>query len=150
MDIGRANLYEQVGRQAGLRIQVVIAGACNAEQSTFIYGDVCVSRHVRLFTIFTCFHTGCIEAGIECIEVFGIQLFLYTSKCFPEALEVYNFTGAEETDGVCNLRNIADYAQYIIVGRTCFLLCCDCVKTTWMSKKRILRCAAYRRLIKEL
>ena len=47
MDIGRANLYEQVGRQAGLRIQVVIAGACNAEQSTFIYGDVCVSRHVR-------------------------------------------------------------------------------------------------------
>ena len=48
MDIGRANLYEQVGRQAGLRIQVVIAGACNAEQSTFIYGDVCVSRHVRL------------------------------------------------------------------------------------------------------
>ena len=48
MDIGRANLYEQVGRQAGLRIQVVIAGACNAKQSTFIYGDVCVSRHVRL------------------------------------------------------------------------------------------------------
>ncbi|MCI5700708.1 MAG: AraC family transcriptional regulator, partial [Lachnospiraceae bacterium] len=36
------------GRQAGLRIQVVIAGACNAKQSTFIYGDVCVSRHVRL------------------------------------------------------------------------------------------------------
>ena len=27
MDIGRANLYEQVGRQAGLRMQVVIAGA---------------------------------------------------------------------------------------------------------------------------
>ena len=23
-------------------------GACNVEQSTFIYGDVCVSRHVRL------------------------------------------------------------------------------------------------------
>ena len=36
MDIGRANLYEQVGRQAGSRIQVVIARACNAEQSTFI------------------------------------------------------------------------------------------------------------------
>ena len=49
MDIGRATLYEQVGRQAGLRIQVAIAGACNAEQSTFIYGDVCVSRHVRGF-----------------------------------------------------------------------------------------------------
>ena len=48
MDIGRVNLYEQVGRQAGLRIQVVIAGACNTEQSAFIYGDVCVSRHVRL------------------------------------------------------------------------------------------------------
>ena len=27
MDIGRANVYEQVGWQAGLRIQVVIAGA---------------------------------------------------------------------------------------------------------------------------
>ena len=48
MDIGQANLYEQVSRQAGLRIQVVIAGACNAEQSNFIHGDVCVSRHVRL------------------------------------------------------------------------------------------------------
>ena len=36
MDIGRANRYEQVGRQAGLRISVVIAGAWNAEQSAFI------------------------------------------------------------------------------------------------------------------
>ena len=36
MDIGRANLYEQAGRQAGLRIQAAIAGACNAEQSAFI------------------------------------------------------------------------------------------------------------------
>ena len=48
MDIGRVDLYEQVGWQAGLQIQVVIAGAGNAEQSAFIYSAVCVSRYVRL------------------------------------------------------------------------------------------------------
>lgn len=47
MGIGRANLHEQTDRQAELRIQVAIVGARSAEQSTFIYDDVCVSGHVR-------------------------------------------------------------------------------------------------------
>ena len=47
-DICRASRYEQEGRQAGLRIPAAIAGVRSTEQSTFIYGDVCVSRHVRL------------------------------------------------------------------------------------------------------
>lgn len=45
MDIGRANPYEQAGRQAGLRIWVADAGVRSTEHLTFIHKDVCVSRH---------------------------------------------------------------------------------------------------------
>ena len=48
MDIGRTSQYEEAGRQPGLRILAAIAGAQSAEQSTFMDGDVCVSRHVSL------------------------------------------------------------------------------------------------------
>ena len=36
MDIGQASWYEQVGRQAGLRIPAAIVGGRSPEQSTFI------------------------------------------------------------------------------------------------------------------
>jgi len=36
MDIGQASWYEQVGRQAGLRIPAAIAGGRSPEQSAFI------------------------------------------------------------------------------------------------------------------
>ena len=48
LDIRRANLYEQVARQCGLRIQAAIAGVHRTEQSTFMPGGACASRHVRL------------------------------------------------------------------------------------------------------
>ena len=47
-DIGRASRYEYVGRQPGIRIQAAIAGVRSTEQSAFMHGDACVSRHVRL------------------------------------------------------------------------------------------------------
>ena len=47
VDIGRASQYEEAGRQPELRILAAIAGAQSAEQSAFMDGDVCDSRHVR-------------------------------------------------------------------------------------------------------
>ena len=43
MAIGRADPYEQVGREAGLRIWAAIVRARSAEQSTFIDCNVCFS-----------------------------------------------------------------------------------------------------------
>lgn len=83
-----------------------------------------------LFAIFACFHAWSIETGVECIKVFGIQLLLDASESFPEALEVYNFTGTEKADGVCDFRHIADYTEDIVIGRTGFLLWCESVGAT--------------------
>lgn len=83
-----------------------------------------------LFTIFARFHTWHIEAWVKCIEVLGVKLLLDTSEGFAEALEVDDFAGAEEFDRVSDFRNIADYTQDIIVGRTCLLLCCELIKAT--------------------
>ena len=38
MDIGRASLYEYIGRQPGIRLQAAIAGALSAEQSLLCRG----------------------------------------------------------------------------------------------------------------
>lgn len=77
-----------------------------------------------LFTVFAGFHTRHVKAWVKCIEVFGFQLFLDTAEGFTEALEVYDFTCAEEFNGISDFRNIADYAKDIVVGGTCFLFCC--------------------------
>ena len=34
-----------------------------------------------------------------------------------------NFSGAQEFDGIRNLRYIADYSENIVISRTGFLLC---------------------------
>ena len=64
MDIGRADPYEQAGRQAGLRIWAAIVGARSAEQSTYMIGDVCVSRHFRFVYVYKEFIEWIIEAAI--------------------------------------------------------------------------------------
>lgn len=77
-----------------------------------------------LFTVFAGFHTRHIKAWVKCIEVFGFQLFLDTAEGFTEALEVYDFTCAEEFNGVSDFRNIADHTEDVVIGGTCFLFCC--------------------------
>lgn len=53
-----------------------------------------------------------------------------TTLCFTEALEVDDFTGTKEFDRVSDFRNIADYTQNVIIGRTCLLLCCELTGAT--------------------
>lgn len=51
-----------------------------------------------------------------------------TTLCFTEALEMYDFPGAEELDGVRDFRNIADYAEDVVIGGACFLFCSQVFK----------------------
>lgn len=48
---------------------------------------------------------------------------------FTKALEVYDFSGAQESDGIDYVR-ILDHAEDIIVGASGLLLWCDVVRAT--------------------
>ena len=76
-------------------------------------------------------HTRLIEAGVEGIEVFGIQLFLNGTECFTESLEVNDFPGAEKFNGIGNFRDVTDNAKDVVVGGAGLLFWGDLVSTTY-------------------
>ena len=71
-----------------------------------------------------------IEAGIHIIYILLVQAVLHQPQCFAEALEMDDFPGAKEPDGVGDIRIVA-HAQDIVVGKAGLLLCCDRVRTTF-------------------
>ena len=62
------------------------------------------------------------------IEILGVQAFLDDAERFAKSLEVYDFPGAQEANGINNIR-VFDYPQDIVVSASRFLLCCDLVRT---------------------
>ena len=48
-------------------------------------------------------------------------MFLDTSERFTEPLVVDDLAGAQELNGICNLGDISDYAENIVVGAAGFL-----------------------------
>ena len=75
-----------------------------------------------LFAGFAGLHARSVKAGIEGIEILGIQLLLDTSECFPETLEMHDFSCSQEANGICNLRNILDHSKDVVIGTSGFLL----------------------------
>ena len=63
---------------------------------------------------------GIIKSWGKSIEVFGIKFFLNGLKSFPKSLEMNNFSGTQEFDGIRNLRYISDYSENIVISRTAF------------------------------
>ncbi len=72
-----------------------------------------------------------IEAGIHIIYILLVQAVLHQPQCFAEALEMDDFPGAKEPDGVGDIWIVA-HAQDIVVGKAGLLLCCDRVRTTFL------------------
>ena len=64
---------------------------------------------------------GIVKARIKRIEILCIQLFLYRAESFAEALVMNNLSCTKEFDGVCDLRNIPDYPQNIVISAPGFL-----------------------------
>lgn len=62
-----------------------------------------------------------VQAWVKCVEVFGIQLVSYAGERLPKALEVHNFPGPQEADGISHLR-VFYKPQNVVVGEAGFLL----------------------------
>ena len=80
--------------------------------------------------IFTGSFTGNIKTCIKCIEILFIQLFLKSTKCFTETLEVNDFPGSQESDRICYFRNIPYNPKNVVISGTSFLFWGDFVRTT--------------------
>ena len=79
--------------------------------------------------------TGCfaraVKARIESVEILFIKLFLYRTECFTETLEMHDFTSSQESDRICNFRNVTYYTKDVVISCTCFLFWGDLVSTTY-------------------
>ena len=62
-----------------------------------------------------------VESRIERVEVLGIQTILYDAQRFPEPLEVYDLSPAQESDRIADVV-VVDQAQDIVVGGAGLLL----------------------------
>ena len=65
-----------------------------------------------------------IKAGIEGVEVLGIQLILSQTQSFAETLEMHDFALTQELDGFTDIR-LFNQTQDIVIGAACFLFCCQ-------------------------
>lgn len=70
-----------------------------------------------------------IESGIHIINVLLVQFFPQNLERLSKALEVNNLTLPKEFNHIIYV-GIITQAQNVIVSGSCFLLCCNCVKTT--------------------
>lgn len=65
-----------------------------------------------------------VKAGVEGIEILGIQLILGNSYGIAESLIMHDLTGSEELDGITNV-GIVNKAQNVVVGNARLLFCCN-------------------------
>ena len=58
-----------------------------------------------------------VKTRVKGIEVFGVQVFLCNAKRIPEALEMYEFTLAQESNGIFHIWVVHE-TQNIIIGKS--------------------------------
>lgn len=63
-----------------------------------------------------------IKVWVICVEVFLVKIILDQTETFTETLKVYQFTLAEEADGIGNFCILCQ-TQDVIIGSAGFLLC---------------------------
>ncbi len=74
-----------------------------------------------------------IEGRIKRVEVFGVQAVLGQSQSFTKPLEVHNFAGAQEFNGVFYV-GVVGKAENIVVSGAGFLFCCELIRRTRCEK----------------
>ena len=109
---------------------------CRLCSSFYFRYDSCQTDFFSDPSLFTGGFARSIKARVKGIEIFGIKFFLNGLKSFPKSLEMNNFSGTQEFDGICNLRYISHYSENIVISRTGFLLWCNFVRTTIRIKIR--------------
>ena len=57
-----------------------------------------------------------VKGGVHCIEVLAVELILHLAQGFTEALEVHDFTLAQETDDVVYIGVIGQTQDVVISG----------------------------------
>lgn len=71
-----------------------------------------------------------VEFGIDGIKVFAVQLILYEPEPLAETLIMYDFTLAEESYRVYDIR-VVSQPENVVVGNASLLLCCNHIRTTF-------------------
>ena len=70
-----------------------------------------------------------IERWVHIIYILLVQFFTKQLYGFSKALEMDDLALTEELDNIIYVRIIGK-PQDIVIGYTCFLLCCNCVRIT--------------------
>lgn len=71
-----------------------------------------------------------IKFRVESIKIATVQFFLYNAQTFAETLVVDNFALTQEADRLTDFR-VFYKTENVVVGSACFLLCCNCERTTY-------------------
>ena len=74
-----------------------------------------------------------VKAGVDKVNIFLVQLILCQPQSLAEPLEVDHFPGPEEFNDIVDIR-IVTQTKDVVVGDSCFLLCCDLVRTTFLPQ----------------
>ena len=62
-----------------------------------------------------------IKGRVEGVEIPAVQMILHDSETFPESLEMHDFPGPEEFDGVIDIRVVFDETENVVVSDPGFL-----------------------------
>lgn len=79
-----------------------------------------------------------IKGRVKCIKVLGIQVIGDYAERFAKPLIMNHFPLSQEANGIRHLR-ILYQAQNIVVGDSCFLFCCNHVRTHLTVSIKMLR-----------
>lgn len=71
-----------------------------------------------------------VKGRVHIVDVFLVHLVLRQPQALAEALEVDDFPGPKEFDGVADVRVIGE-AENVVIGYTGFLLWCNHESATW-------------------
>ena len=67
-------------------------------------------------------HTALVKAGVECIEILGVEVILSDSQGISESLIMHYLTLTQELNRLLNVR-IINESQNVVVRRASLLLC---------------------------
>ena len=70
-----------------------------------------------------------VEGRVHIVDVLLAQAVFGQAQALAEALEVHDLPLAQESDGVGDVRVVAE-AKDVVIGNAGLLLCCGLVKTT--------------------
>ena len=69
-----------------------------------------------------------VKGWIEGVEVSFVQVILDDAEGFAETLEVHDFSGPQEPDGVGYIRRIHGQTQDVVVSSFGFFFCCHILR----------------------